>query len=377
MSNDINYFICSICGEPMLRSVVMFDGTSVHWMCAGHQRLVIPNTYLNELIKHFIETTTIFDAYISTLTKRQIRASIDLIVDSNKMCRLVNQIFLQKYATQYIFKLLDLKRYDKVNILLSKDYIDLNMTDPDGNTLLFLVCKHKLDQLAFQILNIGIQSQSAKSQDIKSQNVNDEFQSDDTSDYDIIDTHHQCDFTIIDDVSTCATINTNDASTHAIVNDTLTFLNINHTNTHNASALHFACDREMSDVALKILSFPNINAGGVSASKNTPLILACKKKLSSVALKLLEIDLERQDINVNHVDAQNFTALMWACKNALSEVAIKLLIRPDIIVSPQALNYARQAKMAPVAFRIEQMVHEENLSQRDNGFMNYILNLFG
>jgi ankyrin repeat protein len=68
----------------------------------------------------------------------------------------------------------------------------------------------------------------------------------------------------------------------------------------------------MKEVVLKILNFKDIKPSiynQVNNDKNSALIFACENNMKEVALKLLDFE----DINYNNIDYYKNTALIFAC----------------------------------------------------------------
>ena len=149
-------------------------------------------------------------------------------------------------------------------------------------------------------------------------------------------------------------------------------LKLDYSNKEDDTALTFACEYKLEDVALRLIKIycknittPEISGytvtpeykkcGAVNKKLHTPLIIACINKLSTVALELLKTGRANQGI----FDKLKKTALSYACENKLTNVALEILkigkcsidVR-DIIYNKDALIWACENKLENVAKEI-------------------------
>jgi ankyrin repeat protein len=96
------------------------------------------------------------------------------------------------------------------------------------------------------------------------------------------------------------------------------------------SPMSVACHHGLIDVVVKLLEFDNIDLDYVDIDNSTPLLTACYYGYPDIAIKLLE----HKKININHINSKGNTALQIACvKKKLHIVALKLLDLDNINVN--------------------------------------------
>ncbi len=100
----------------------------------------------------------------------------------------------------------------------------------------------------------------------------------------------------------------------------------------NKTQLIWACENNMSDVALALIATGESNPGRINSDGFTALIWACYNKMSDVALALIATGKS----NPSHIrnrtypyhikfGLQSISALEFACKNEMSEVALAII----------------------------------------------------
>ena len=91
------------------------------------------------------------------------------------------------------------------------------------------------------------------------------------------------------------------------------------------TALIYACQMTMSDVALALIATGQSNPDQVDADGHTALINACLWAMNDVALALIETG----DSNPGIADVGGYTALICACMAQMSDVALALIATGD------------------------------------------------
>ena len=120
------------------------------------------------------------------------------------------------------------------------------------------------------------------------------------------------------------------------------------------TALIYACQMTMSDVALALIATGQSNPDQVDADGHTALINACLWAMNDVALALIETRNSKPEI----ADAGGYTALICACMVQMSDVALALIATGDSNPSQvnrsgsTALIYACAMPMPAVALAL-------------------------
>ena len=120
------------------------------------------------------------------------------------------------------------------------------------------------------------------------------------------------------------------------------------------TALIYACQMTMSDVALALIATGQSNPDQVDADGHTALINACLWAMNDVALALIETG----DSNPGIADVGGYTALICACMAQMSDVALALIATGDSNPSQvnrsgsTALIYACAMPMPAVALAL-------------------------
>ena len=89
-------------------------------------------------------------------------------------------------------------------------------------------------------------------------------------------------------------------------------INPNQQNHQNDTALTLACNNNMEELALTLLTYKSINLNIINNNLDTPLLCAIKNNLIRAALTILS--LHNATINPNHQNIYNESALLLACK---------------------------------------------------------------
>jgi len=92
-------------------------------------------------------------------------------------------------------------------------------------------------------------------------------------------------------------------------------------NKYGTTALIYACDTKMPDVAMALIQTGQSKPEQVNKKGITALILACYKKLSEVAMALIQTGQSKPE----QVDNNGNTALIFACQNNMPNVALALI----------------------------------------------------
>jgi ankyrin repeat protein len=130
-------------------------------------------------------------------------------------------------------------------------------------------------------------------------------------------------------------------------------INLSHKNVNNDTAFIWACEKKLSDIAIKILEFSiEDNLADIIKNEQTTLIIACNNSLDKVALRLLELN-----IDTSKIDNLGYTALIYACMNGLANVALILLDKSaDDISLEQITKTGYTALMAACENSLEDVV---------------------
>lgn len=151
-----------------------------------------------------------------------------------------------------------------------------------------------------------------------------------------------------------------------------------HVTRDGKTALIFACNNKMVEVALKLIKQKDCNPRQTDMNDTTALMLACINKLDKVALEIIKLD----NCNPGQADVFESTALMYACKHKMERVAFALIKREDCnpghvdSYESTALIYACQQEMIFVALALLDRFDECNPYQEDqynNNAFNYAI----
>jgi len=135
----------------------------------------------------------------------------------------------------------------------------------------------------------------------------------------------------------------------------------------NATALIYACDKNMSDVALALIATGQSNPAHHDNKGNTALIWACYNNMSKVALALIATG----QSNPMQIDECGATALIRTCENNMTDVAMALIATGQSNPAQTtnkgntALIRACQNKMTDVALALI-ATGQSNLMQKNN-----------
>ena len=127
-----------------------------------------------------------------------------------------------------------------------------------------------------------------------------------------------------------------------------------HVTTSGNTALTVACNNEMTEVALALIKTGQSKPEQVTALGNTALSFACNNKMTEVALALIKTGQSKPE----HVNSDGNTALLFACNNKMTEVALALIAtkqsKPEQANTNgnTALILALKNEMIDVAFAI-------------------------
>ncbi len=134
-------------------------------------------------------------------------------------------------------------------------------------------------------------------------------------------------------------------------------VNLSFKNTNNDTALIWAIEKKLSDVAMKILEFnPDDILLNLIKNEQTILMIAAKNGLDNVTLRILQID----TIDTSVFDNYGNTVLHYACLSNLTNVALELLNKSADDISLEqvsktgftSLMIACENKMEDVAIKI-------------------------
>jgi ankyrin repeat protein len=168
--------------------------------------------------------------------------------------------------------------------------------------------------------------------------------------------------------------------------------NLSYTNSKKETAFTIAFLKDMEDVMLKLLDYPELTVESLNKlvlfdlckynfhetvlklldtptlcsykhfNKTTPLILSCKNGWTDVALKILD---QYEDAEVDYVDVvDNNTALMIACFSNMKEVALKILEQPD------KCNIRHANKYGISAYQFAQQNNNKDLMKKIFDYLN-------
>jgi hypothetical protein len=116
------------------------------------------------------------------------------------------------------------------------------------------------------------------------------------------------------------------------------------------TALIYACEKEMSDVALALIRNGDSNPTQVDNTRNTALMNACMLEMPDVALALIET----RNSKPEQVNRSGSTALIYACMLEMPDVALALIRTGDSNPSQvdrygtTALSFAQENNMQEV-----------------------------
>ena len=261
---------------------------------------------------------------------------VDSIIDSNDLVRIVtnfNETHIPIKACSKEKKLTINAELE--NVLLNKlnniALCNVNTIDSNGNSLLILLLKKKLFNVANKLLEMK-------------------------PDYDLTPVNSQgktaliiaCEMSVIQILNKILTNeNKNKCEINAIDNNgntaliiacnkslfksaflaTHTDINLlGHVNNNGETALMYACNK-ISSTAKNIITRSNGNTlTHINLSGKTPFILSCQKRHTTICLQMLNF---HSKCNLSQVDNEGTTALLYACKNRMLNVVKKILDYPN------------------------------------------------
>ncbi|MDX1916904.1 MAG: ankyrin repeat domain-containing protein [Rickettsiaceae bacterium] len=104
--------------------------------------------------------------------------------------------------------------------------------------------------------------------------------------------------------------------------------NINIKDARSTMAIHYACNKNLTDIAIKLIEKGSlINEVGQNELQQC-LLIACQKKNSKLALKLIEYG---ADVNYSSQPLTEYTPLMLGALNNMKEVVIKLIEKGALV----------------------------------------------
>jgi len=92
--------------------------------------------------------------------------------------------------------------------------------------------------------------------------------------------------------------------------------NLGSVDVYGKTALIWACQNKMTEVALELIKTGHANFEQVDKNSNTALILACRNAMKEVALELINTGKS----NPYQYDKDGKTAFLWACEKGMKEV---------------------------------------------------------
>lgn len=95
--------------------------------------------------------------------------------------------------------------------------------------------------------------------------------------------------------------------------------NPGHIDNGGCVALNYACDNKLSEVALMLIATGLAKPETINVYRNTPLMGACFNEMEEVALALISVS------NVGNINDHGATALMYAVQNKMTKVALALI----------------------------------------------------
>ncbi len=130
-------------------------------------------------------------------------------------------------------------------------------------------------------------------------------------------------------------------------------INLSYKNQNNDTAFIWACEKKLSDIAIKMLEFSiDDNLADIIKNEQTTLMIACNNSLDKVAIRLLELN-----IDTSKIDNLGYTALIYSCMNGLSDVALQLLNKSaDDISLEQITKTGYTALMSACENSLEEVV---------------------
>ena len=373
----LDEYKCKICMEYMITSVITSDQYAVHEACVGeyfestnepkslvtNERLshtgLVPNTLANVATGFLCEYTNLFDEHFRTMTKDHIvhHNLYDMICNSEKLRRLVEERELKESLVPHLFNLVKCEKQHEILKLLTPQTIDIiaedvtcisklmvtaclaglhsvvielmknpkadiNFRDDNGNNLFIAACISDFPDICKELLEKGVILEGATSTGATS-------------------------------FMAACSMKTPDVGL-ALLKTISNVEELNRVDKMNNSALTVACQYKNTTVALLLLEREGINYNQVNSCNVSILCTSCFHEQEEVALKILDM----KDVNVNCIDDMGATALMWACRNSLERVALKLLEvgKADVTIidgsGSSALTLAAKKGLSNVILRI-------------------------